>query len=226
MNRTKLLSIVGVACVLLTFTSCASKEKEPEARELDGVVKTLVLEHKGTALGINELPIWVETYVQTGITGLEKLTDYQEKYCFVAETTATNLDAGQAWVNGFDMPQTIAKNVSQRVEALFTGAASGSPEGTFGRYFENVVKSTSEITYSGARKMNDWWVHVRIYDEKVKSKYVDEYRIYVLYTIEKDLLDQQVINVIDDVAKSDTLAADQMNAVNKVKELLSAEGLK
>ena len=146
-------------------------------------------------------------------------------YSFVPETTAYNLDAGQAWVNSFNIPQTIARNVSTRVDALFSGASSGGTDGTYGTYFENVVKTSSNIEYSGVRKINDWWVLVRRYDQNVKNKYVDQYRVYVFYTIERDLLDRQVLAVIDKTASDAKLNADQQATVNKVKSLIKDRGL-
>lgn len=220
----KCIKILVPVAILLLLVGCASK-KEPEAKELKGTVKTQVLEHKGTALAINELPIWVETYIQKGIPALEKMPDFTEDYCFVAEESGSNLNAVQAWVEGFNMPQLIARNISTRVEATFSGAASGSTDGAYGTYFEDVVKACSDITYSGARKQNDWWVLVRRFDEKTSKKYVDEYRSYILYTIEKDLLDIQVLDVIEDTAKASDLTEDQNAAVNKVKQLVQSEGL-
>lgn len=225
MNK-KIIGFLAILLVVCLFSGCASKQAEPEARELEGTVKTVVLEHKGTALGVNLLPVWVETYITEGVTGLEKLADYEDQYCFVAEETASNLNAGQAWVNGFDIPQDIARNVASRVDAMFTGSASGSPEGDYGTYFENIVKAASNTEYTGARKVSDWWVLVRRYDNDIRRKYTDEYRIYVLYTIEKDILDRQVLNVIEQVEKETESTAEQSVAINNVKDILKAEGLK
>ena len=194
--RIKTASVLFCAAVsvFLILAGCASKKNaEPEARELSGTVKTEVLEHKGSALGINELPVWVQTYIQKGITGLEKLNDYKNVYCFVAETTASNVDAGQA---------------------LFSGASSGGTDGSYATYFENVVKTASNIEYSGARKINDWWVLLRRYEPNSKTKYADEYRVYVFYTIDRDSLDRQVLSVIDKVAADLKTGADQQAMVN------------
>jgi len=214
-----------IAALFVLFAGCKTAKPEPAAKELEGTVKSEVLEHKGSALGINELPVWVQTYIQTGITGLEKLNDYKDVYCFVAETTASNLDAGQAWVNSFNMPQTIARNVSTRVDALFSGASSGGTDGSYATYFENVVKTASNIEYSGARKINDWWVLLRRYEPNSKTKYADEYRVYVFYTIDRDSLDRQVLSVIDKVAADLKTGADQQAMVNKVKALINQNGL-
>ena len=222
---TRIKTVVFVLLALsMVFAGCASN-KEPEPKELQSSVKTEVLEHKGTALGINELPVWVETYVSTGVTGLEKLSDYQGSYCFVGEETGTNLDAVQTWAATFDVSREIAAAVASRVDSLFTGAASGSPDGDYGTYFENIVKASSNANYSGARKINDWWILIRRYDPDAKKRYTDEYRVFVLYTIEKDILDDQILNMIDKVA-SETVGTTyaQQTAINNVKTIMKNEG--
>lgn len=209
------------------FTSCASKqEEEPVAKELEGTVKTVVLEHKGTVLGVNLLPVWVETYIYEGITGVEKLSDYQDKYCFIAEEVSANLNAGLAWAKGVNMPQTIARNVETRVESVFSSASSGSLDGEYETYFENIVKSITNIDYSGAKEAGEWWVLARRYDNDVKKKYTDEYRIFLMYTMDKDYLDMQIINAIDKASKESESSAEKEKLVNSVKEIIKVEGLK
>lgn len=226
MNK-KLITFGLILALITMLTSCASKEvEEPEAKELVGTVNTVVLEHKGTALGVNLLPVWVETYIYEGITGVEKLKDYQDKYCFVAEEISTDLRAGLAWAEGVNMPQTIARNVQTRVESTFSGASSGALDSEYNTYFENIVKTITDIDYSGAKEAGEWWVLVRRYDNDVKKKYTDEYRIYSLYTMDKDYLDMQIINAIDKAAKESEPAANKDQLINSVKEIIKAEGLK
>ncbi len=223
-KKNVLLAMVILASVVM-FIGCASTPDEAVAKELEGTVKSEVLEHKGSALGLNELPIWVETYILEGITGLEDMSDFATDYCFVAETTSENLNAAQAWVEGFDMPQTIARNVSTRVEGTFSGAETGGAGDDYGTYFENVVKTMTETEFSGAKKENDWWVLTRRYDVDAKAKYVDEYRAFVLYTIPRDLLDQQVLSVIERIEEENTLSVTETETSDRVKNLLSSVGL-
>ena len=216
--------VLALIATALVFSGCASKD-EPEPKELEAKVKSEVLEHKGTALGVNQLPVWVETYIAEGVLAVVKLSSYEGSYCFIGEEAGTNLDALQVWVSSFDIPSEIAANVSTRVNALFTGAASGSPDGEYGTYFENIVKTSSGASYSGARKVNDWWVMTRRYDPDQKKKYVDEYRCYVLYTIDKDLLDRQVLEMMDKVATETVGATDaQKSAFNNVRAIMESEG--
>ena len=219
--------LICVFAIFTMFTSCASKQDEdPVAKELEGTVKTVVLEHKGTALGVNLLPVWVETYIYEGITGVEKLNAYEDKYCFIAEEISSNLNAGLAWVEGVNMPQTIARNVATRVESVFSGAASGSLDGDYNTYFENIVKTITDIDYSGAKEAGEWWFLVRRYDNDVKKKYTDEYRIYSFYTMDKDYLDMQILNAIEKASKEMENTEAKEKVVNSVKEILKNEGLK
>ena len=225
--KNKLMGIVAALLLLTMVTGCASKKvEEPEAKELEGTVKTVVLEHKGTALGVNLLPVWVETYIYEGITGVEKLKDYEDKYCFVAEEISSNLGAGLAWAEGVNMPQTIARNVQTRVESVFSGASSGSLDGEYNTYFENIVKTITNIDYSGAKEAGEWWVLVRRYDNDVKKKYTDEYRIYLLYTMDKDYLDMQILNAIEKVEKQGETSEEKTKVINAVKDIMKTEGLK
>ncbi len=224
-NKKSLVLLFVLVASIVMFMGCASTPDEPVAKELEGSVSSEVLEHKGSALGLNELPIWVETYILEGITGLEELPDFANDYCFVAETTAQNINAAQAWVEGFSIPQTIARNVSTRVEGTFSGAESGGMEGDYGTYFENVVKTVTETEFSGAKKENDWWVLTRRYDADSRSKFTDEYRAYVLYTIPKDILDQQVLSVIERIEQENSLSADDTATSDRIKNLLSTSGL-
>lgn len=222
MKRIKIAALVML--VVISLVGCASN-KEPEPRELEAKARTDVIEHKGSALGINQLPMWVETYISSGVAGLEKMPDFQGSYCFIGETVGSNLNAVQTWASSFDAQSSIASTVSTRVETLFTGSANGSPEGEYGSYYENVVRTASSATYSGARKVNDWWVFVRRYDGNRKTGYTDEYRAYVMYTIAKDVLDEQILTMMDNVAKNtkDTTSA-QQRAISNVRALMASEG--
>ncbi|MDR1748271.1 MAG: hypothetical protein LBR47_04355 [Spirochaetaceae bacterium] len=224
MIRSKIVA-VSVLAAVIAVTGCASKKGEEPAppREIESAQKTAVIEHKGTSLGINDLPLWVDTYVSQGILGLEAMPEYKDFYCFVGENTGTNLNSLLSWVTGFNISQEMARTISTKVQALFVGAATGSPEAAYGSYFENVVKTTSEASFSGARKVNDWWVYVRYYNDDGKTVQKNEYRAFVLTIIPKAQLDQQVMNIINGVDSS-AATPEQLTAIDRVKAVMSSEG--
>lgn len=225
MIRVKSVAAVAVAATL--FLVGCSSNKEPVARDLDtsNLTRVEVIEHKGSALGVMELPVWVNTYISSGIMGLEKLSDYQNMYCFVGEESGTNKNAVTTWASMFDASADIASTVSNRVATLFTGAAAGSPTGEYGTYYEQVVRSAANATYSGARRINDWWVLTRRYETRsTRSDYVEEYTAYVMYVIDRATLDRQIMGMLNETSAAGATSA-QQTAISHVKELMRSEGL-
>jgi hypothetical protein len=108
MKAGKILGLLYIAAVLLGCAATGkTKPKEQvadiPAQEMTDSDKTEMLEHKGTALEINQLPVWVQVYLDQGIPGLDALADYDGYNCFVAENTGTSLDVIQQWVQEFTL---------------------------------------------------------------------------------------------------------------------------
>jgi hypothetical protein len=221
MKSTK-IALTAALAVCLVLAGCASK-KPTEAKELTGSRKTEILQHKGTTLGVNELPVWVETYVATGITGLEKLSDYNGFYCFVGESSGKNLKAVQTWASDFEVSQAVAENVRSRVNAKFVGSETGKSGDTYGNYFEGIVDRVADASYSGVRRINDWWVLARKWDANNRAS--DEYQVYVLYTVEKGVFDQQVLQQIDNAVRATPSTSEEQQAIANVRAVLAREGL-
>lgn len=226
MNRLfTIVAAVLAVCLLVAGCSSTKEEPKPEPVELTSKVKTEVLDHKGASLGKTTLPQWIDAYIDFGARGVENLSNFAEEYCFVAEYHAENLDAGLAWVKGFEVPQLIARQIQSRVESIFVGAAVGAPEDDYGTYFENVVKTTTDVSFSGAKLIQDYWVLVRTYDPDIKNTYSDTYQIYVLYTMPKAMLDKQLANEIDKAMDDGDMTEAQKAAFDNVKKVLADSGL-
>ena len=197
----------------LLFIACKSSPKAP-----DYVMRTdayQVIDHKSMAIG-QDVPDWVTVYIADGLRGVERLPEYHDMYVFVGEDTGTNLNALRQWSSGFTVNQEIARMVSTRVRAKFVGAAVGSPEAEFGRYFEDVVQTVAEASFSGARRENDFWLLRRYFKADGKSIDRETYDFYVLVTIDRNLLETQVNNVINGVQSQPT--REQQTAIDRVRE--------
>ena len=177
----------------------------------------VVVEHKATAIG-QDVPDWVTLYIAEGLTGIERLPAYQDKYVFIGEDTGTNLNALRQWSTGFTVNQEIARMISNRVRAKFVGAAAGSPDTEYGRYFEDVVQSVAEATFSGARRENDFWLLKRYFKADGRTVDREAYEFYVLVTIDRSVLEEQVTNIINGVRPSQPVTAEQQTAINRVRE--------
>jgi hypothetical protein len=213
----KSIIVLFIAGVVL-FSGCKSQAKAVKAP--DYVEKTSayeVVDHKTKSVG-RDVPDWVTLYINDGVHGVESLPQYKDKYVFVGEDTGTNLNALRQWVSGFSVNQEISRLVSSRVQAKFAGAAAGSPEAAFGRYYENVVKTLGNARFSGARKETDFWIQKRYY--KARSRAVDHegYEFYVLVSIDKPLLEEAVNQALNGVESDEPLTREQKTAVDRVKE--------
>jgi len=218
----KTLVAFSLAALALVAIGCASKPEPAPAAAAPAaparvVPKYDVLDHKTMALG-GDIPEWVSVYVNEGSTGVEALEKYKEKFVFVGEDSGTNREALRQWATGFTVAQDMARLVSTRVQAKFAGAAAGSPDDEYGRYFENVVKSASDASYSGARKESDFWILKRYYKEDGKTVDREVYDYYVLVTIDQETLKKQIDAVINGVKADKPLTQEQQTAVDRVKE--------
>ncbi|GMO46030.1 MAG: hypothetical protein Pg6C_07990 [Treponemataceae bacterium] len=210
---------------VVTVLGCASKNSDTQSKEFTGSArKPEILEHKGTATGNNTLPVWVDTYINQGIIGLEKLPDYKGSYCIVGESTGKNLQAAQTMASNFQVPQLIGETVNTRINAKFVGSETGKSGDTYGSYFEGIVDKVSSASYSGIRKINDWWVYMRRWDSSNRAS--DSYQVYVLYTVEKGVFDRQVLQQLDSAVTSSTPASsEEKQAIENVRKVLQKEGL-
>ncbi len=215
----RIVVTLSLAVALLATLGCASKPEAAAAKDAPKKVvpKYDVLDHKTMALG-QDIPEWVVTYIGDGVTAVEAIDKYKEKFVFVGEDSGTNLNALRQWSTGFTVAQDLARLVSSRVQAKFAGAAAGSPDDEYGRYFENVVKSASDASYTGARKETDFWILKRYFKDDGKTVDREVYDYYVLVTIDKAILQKQLNDVLNGVKPDKPLTKEQQTAVERVKE--------
>ncbi|MDR1430476.1 MAG: hypothetical protein LBI85_09335 [Spirochaetaceae bacterium] len=213
-------------CVLaaaLALSACSSKPKAQSdslgpAPEYIARTETYeVVDHKTKAVG-QDVPEWVTRYISEGLSGVEAMPAYSEKYVFVGEDTGTNLNALRQWSSGFSVAQDLSRMVSRRVQDRFAGAAAGSPDDTYGRYFENVVKSSSDATYTGARKETDFWLRKRFFNPDGKTVREELYEYYVLVSIDRATLERQINDVLNGVNADTPPTREQATAYDRVRE--------
>jgi len=220
----KILMTAALVAIALGVIGCAGDPGPAPAEEKEAIKITDrsappydVIDHKTLALG-QEVPEWVLAYITDGVVGVESLPRYEGKFVFIGEDTGTNLNALRQWATGFTVAQDLSRLVSTRVQAKFAGAAAGSPDDEYGRYFENVVKSASDASYTGARKETDFWLLKRYFKEDGETVDREEYDYYVLITIDQEVLKRQIEDVLNGVEPDKPLTREQQTAVERVKE--------
>ncbi len=187
--------VLGLVVAALLF-GCASKPAPPTDQDNPINSSTMsfeIIEHKGTAFGATA-PAWVVKSLE-GASALERMPEYEGKYVVIAEQTGGNLNAVQRWTTNFVAASEFSRRVSTRVEQSFSGAMAGDLDDV-ANYVEEVVNTISEATFSGITQEGEWWVKIRWFDEDGDIDR-EEYRVMVLMTIDRDILDEQIRAAIE-----------------------------
>jgi hypothetical protein len=187
------------------------------------------METKGTALGNQPTPEWIKIYVSKGISAVQALPEYKDKYCIIGEETGVNKQFVINWADNFSAQQRIGAMLRTNIETKYTaavnanaqtsggaGAAAGS--GDYKQEIDSAINSVVNVSYSGAQLEANWWIWNRRYDPDVKDEYSDEYTAYVMYTFPKAELNRQVARALSTAVAADSALYDI--TIQLAKELL------
>jgi hypothetical protein len=179
-----------VMTVLCGITACNSGPKPTQRTDL--------LDEKGAALGI-PTPEWVTSYLTGGNTTVEALSEYKDSYCFVISDVSTDKQFLLAWVNNLNGPMAIAQAISTTVSQDVAGMAANIEGAERERIVRTNAEMMSNASYTGARKVSDWWILSRN-----RATRAEEYQAFALYIIDRKLLDNQIArnlqNIVDNNA--------------------------
>ena len=211
-TKTQLIAfaIMGTI-ILLAAIGCASKPK----------VRIVELENKGTMTGIRT-PAWVTAYIEHGIPRVQTQAEFRDKYVIIGEESGVNRQFVLAWADNFSAQQrignmlrtTIVSEYQARVQGMAqsigggTPSAAGETSGTYQQEINSIINAIVNVSYSGAQREADWWSLRRRYDPDQKDVYSDEYTAFVLYTIPKFELNQQVARALETSIRADSVLYD------------------
>jgi hypothetical protein len=211
--------VMGLA--LIALAGCASGPK----------VTVREIENKGTVMKV-DTPEWIKAYTASGISAVQSQSQFKEKYCIIGEETGVNKQVVLAWADSFSAQQRIGAmlrtNIASEYQARAHGAAQstggaaseqGENSGEYNQQIDNVINSLVNVSYSGAQREADWWSLRRRSDPDQKDVYSDEYTAYVLYTIPKSQLNQQVAHALETSVSKDSVLYDI--TIQLAKDILS-----
>ncbi len=207
---------IPVLLVCLFFVMSCVTDGNPVINEQgnEGSISLgIELENKGTFAGVS-VPEWLRTYVEKGVSALQSMDLYRDKYCIVGEESGVNRQFVLAWADQASAQQRIGAllrtNIASRYEAAVDAAASssgGSPETASGQYrqeIDNIINALVNVSYSGAQREADWWSLRRRYDPDNPELYTDEYTAYVLYTVPKTEMNRQIALALETSVSKDS----------------------
>lgn len=180
---------IALALSFMVLAGCSSLKIGNQGKD------PVILDHAGRDLGVTEKPKWVQVWATSrNIINLEAEREYRDSYCFVAEDTGSNLKAVQAWLNTVQINDIIGARISTRVGSTAEANVSTTNNDEYSNFLNNVMTVTRDATYTGFVKTSDYWIKWRTYDPDDETKSKDEYTAYVLYTVGKTILNEQIAN--------------------------------
>ena len=200
-KNTRLLffSITAIFAVIIGFLlfSCASG---PESNVTE-------LENKGTILGI-PAPYWVRIYLEKGVSGLQALPEFRDKYCIVGEERGVNRQFVISWADAASAAQRIASLVRTNIASRYNTAVLAENSVQYQQEINNVLNAVSNVSFSGAQREADWWSLRRRYDPDNREIFTDEYTAWVLYTIPREELNRQIAFAMETGVSGDSALYD------------------
>lgn len=192
----------------------------------NGKIRYEILDHKGAAIGESAVPKWLTTYLEGGELQVEKLPDYNGYYCFIGVEEGPNKQLVTRWAQSVSGPTLIATQVSTRLEQMTSGEV-GADSASFQQSLKQVSTTAITATFSGARKVNDWWIWRRAYDPKNRKEVISEdYSAYVLYIIEKKQFNSQVAAELQNsIDNRKTMSADERKIYTELIQKIISRGL-
>jgi len=204
--------------VIMVLIGCGSS---PSSSSPSGPrATTVVLEHTGSSMGIDH-PDWIRTYLAQGISGVQALSRFRDRYCIIGQESGVNKQFVITWADNFSAQQRIGAMLRTNIESLYQARVQGAAEsqggaqtsggtasGAYRQEIDSSINAVVNVSYSGAQREADWWILNRRYDPDIKDAYSDEYTAYVLYTIPKNQLNQQIADALATSVAADSVLYD------------------
>lgn len=201
------LAIVPVLLIaVFAVISCVTPQVELTERE--GGPKTVTIDHKNKAFG-TPVPEWVAASVYD----LE--AKYPDQYVFKLEAEGKDKDGTMTYLAGMQAPTEVARQVATRVKNKFVGAEVGDKD-KLETYMENVTKTLSEVTITGLRQVDNYWLLQQ------RGREPAYYRVVALYIVPKTEVDAAIARSLEAEANRTAAASsEEQTARDRVKEIFA-----
>jgi hypothetical protein len=211
MKTSKLIMAIFAALIALFMINCASGSRVPEP-----TVRVIELENKGSVIRAST-PNWVTTYIEHGISRVQALPEFRDRYCVIGEESSVNRQFALAWADSFSAQQRIGQmlriNIASQFEARIRGEAqsiglAGASSGEIQQEIDSLINAVINVSFSGAQREADWWSLRRRYDPDLIDVFSDDYTAFVLYTIPKAEMNRQIAWALETSVSADSALYD------------------
>ena len=150
-----------------------------------------------------DFPMWAARFYESGIPGVELLSQFSDRYVFIARNRGENFSALRQWAENFSAQQDLAVLVVNRVERRFVSRALLYPDDAYGGFFMAVIRGVANERYSEAVKEETFWVRRRAVSSNDPSSFVQagsqHYEYLVLVSIDKTVLQNRILRIMGSV---------------------------
>jgi hypothetical protein len=202
---TRGLGILGMFSILI---SCAGSPKNVPSGTIEGTgaeapktasnIERVRVDYQGAVTG-SEIPAWVQAAIDFDTESLQRLSGFEGKIAVVDYGVGQNLELLRSLVNNFNVQASVARRISNYVEANFGGEQLGDKNTAENRSFvEEVVATFSRVEINGLAREKEYWVKLRTIDRGKKTE-DEQYYYYVLYSIPEQTLNDQIARAMNNI---------------------------
>ena len=215
MNKLFLFAILGIL-----LTSCLTEQPRfvlvppVEGDEPVAAVRAFVItDYKDKDLN-QEIPEWANRLFEGGVSALETMEIFMDKYVFIARSEGNNFNALNLWATVFNAELDFPRLAASRVNARFS-AGVHFPDTEFGPLYEALIRSVSDARWTGISKKDDFWIKRNFFAEGEIPE-SEDWEFLILLTIEKSHFISQLNSIFQNPRPSSLPTERQWQAYNRV----------
>jgi hypothetical protein len=202
-----MVRIFGMLCALLVLASCASSSKKTgptgtisgtggDAPKTATNIERVRVDYQGAATG-SEIPAWVQSAIDFDTEALQKMPGMEGKIAIVDYGVGQNLELLRSQVKNSSVQASVARRISNYVEANFGSELLGDKNTAENRSFvEEVVATFSRVEINGLEPGKEYWVKLRTIDRGKKTE-TEQYYYYVFFAIPQQTLNELVTRAMN-----------------------------
>ena len=201
----------------MLFASCAGRPDawtftNPDPRQMPPRAEIYAIDdYKGKDQG-EEIPEWVNLYLEYGPGGVESMEIYQFHYIFVSRNEGNSINALNHWAEGFSPDLDFPRLAAARIERRFF-AESPIPDREFGSFFIDLIRAASDAVWMGSTWEDDFWMHKRSGPDETGS-----WEILILTAMPKTRFISQFDIIFNSVNFRIPPSWEQLRAIGRIRD--------
>jgi hypothetical protein len=121
------------------------------------------------------------------------------------------------WANNFTPARDITNLAAQRIERRMISSSVLYPDNEYGFFFETMIKNAYRTAYPRAVKEDVFWIKI-IDDDNTEAVRREIYNFFLLITIDKTIMQDIIVNMMEETNSAVTPTASQNNSINRLRQ--------